>query len=424
MDGARILHRIRHLGVISEDAPRLTRTYLTDTHRQANELVATWMREAGMAVRTDAVGNIIGRYEGRTPGLPALMIGSHLDTVRDAGKYDGMLGVVVGIECVAALHAEHERKGFAVEVVGFANEEGARFGATLTGSRAVAGTLDAAQLESRDAHGVTMAEAMRDFGLDPAKIGEAARRRNELLAYVEVHIEQGPVLEARDLSVGVVTAISGATRLMIELTGVAGHAGTVPMTQRHDALAAAAEAILTVERHCQGTAGLVGTVGRIEALPGAINVIPGVARFTIDIRAEQDADREAAVSRVTDDLIQIAERRRIGVDVKKLHEASSCLCAPPLMAALERAVDVIGGGKHFEALGLKPSFESMRLPSGAGHDAMAIAAITDVAMLFVRCKAGISHNPAESVSPADALTAAQTLRQFIRELRPPRRAAP
>jgi len=273
MDGARILDRIDRLAAISEDAPRLTRTYLTDAHWQANELVAAWMREAGMAVRTDAVGNIIGRYEGRTPGLPALMVGSHLDTVRDAGKYDGMLGVIVGIECVAALHAGGERKDFALEVVGFANEEGARFGATLTGSRAIAGTLDTAQLESRDAAGVTMAEAMLAFGLDPAKIGEAARRRDELLAYVEVHIEQGPVLEAHDLPLGVVTAISGATRLMIELRGLAGHAGTVPMTQRQDALAAAAEAILAVERHCQGTAGLVGTVGRIEALPGAINVI-------------------------------------------------------------------------------------------------------------------------------------------------------
>lgn len=421
MDGARILDRIDRLAAISEDAPRLTRTYLTEPHRQANELVAAWMREAGMAVQIDAVGNIIGRYEGRTRGLPALMIGSHLDTVRDAGKYDGMLGVVVGIECVAALNAAGERKGFALEVVGFANEEGARFGAALTGSRAIAGTLDAAQLASRDADGVTMAEAMRGFGLDPAKIGDAARRRDELLACVEVHIEQGPVLEAHDLPLGVVTAISGATRLMVELTGLAGHAGTVPMRQRQDALAAAAEAILAVERQCQGTAGLVGTVGRIEALPGAINVIPGVARFTIDIRAEQDADRTAAVDRVLDELAHIGKRRRTSVDVKRLHEAPSCRCAPSLMAALERAIDVLGG--KIDVLGLKASIESMRLPSGAGHDAMAIAAIADVAMLFVRCKAGISHNPAESIRALDALIAAQTLRQFICDFRPPGAAA-
>jgi allantoate deiminase len=410
MDGARILDRIDRLAAISEDAPRLTRTYLTDAHRQANELVADWMREAGMAVRTDAVGNIIGRYEGRTPGLPALMIGSHLDTVRDAGKYDGMLGVIVGIEGVAALHAAGERKDFALEVVGFANEEGARFGATLTGSRAIASTLDAAQLANRDSEGVTMAEAMRGFGLDPAKIGAAARRREELLAYVEVHIEQGPVLEAHDLPLGVVTAISGATRLMVELTGLAGHAGTVPMTQRQDALAAAAEAILAVERHCQGTTGLVGTVGRIEAMPGAINVIPGSARFTIDIRAEQDVDRTAAVGRVLDELAHIAKRRRIGVDVKRLHEAPSCRCESALMAMLERAVEAGG-------------LPSMRLPSGAGHDAMAIAAIADVAMLFVRCKAGISHNPAESITAVDAALAAETLLRFIRDFAPPRRAA-
>lgn len=405
MDGARILDRADRLAAISENAPQLTRTYLTDAHRRANDLVAAWMREAGMAVRTDAVGNVVGRYEGRTPGLPALMIGSHLDTVRDAGKYDGMLGVIIGIECVAALNAAGDRRDFAIEIVGFANEEGARFGATLTGSRAIAGTLDAAQLASRDAEGVTMADAMRGFGLAPAAIDDAARSRDELLAYVEVHIEQGPVLEAHDLPLGVVTAISGATRLMVELTGLAGHAGTVPMTQRQDALAAAAEVILAVERHCQGTAGLVGTVGRIETLPGAINVIPGLARFTIDIRAENDADRAAAVARVLDELAQIAKRRRIGIDVKSLHEAPSCRCAPALMAALERAV---------EAGGLK----STRLPSGAGHDAMAVAAITDVAMLFVRCKAGISHNPAESIIAADAALAADTLLRFIRALAP------
>jgi allantoate deiminase len=409
MDGARILDRIDRLAAITEDAPRLARTYLTDAHREANELVAAWMREAGMAVRTDAVGNVVGRYEGHTADLPALMIGSHLDTVRDAGKYDGMLGVIIGVEAVAALNATSERKDFALEVVGFANEEGTRFGATLTGSRAIAGTLDAAQLTSRDAAGVTMAEAMRRFGLDPAKIGAAARRRDELLAYVEVHIEQGPVLEARGLPLGVVTAISGATRLMVELTGLAGHAGTVPMTQRQDALVAAAEAILAVERYCERTAGLVGTVGRIEAMPGAINVIPGVACFTIDIRAEKDADRVAAVNRVRDALAQIAKRRRIGVDVRGLHEAPSCGCAPALMAGLERAV---------EAGGLK----STRLPSGAGHDAMAAAAITEVAMLFVRCKAGISHNPAEAITAADAALAAETLLRFIRDFAPLRRA--
>jgi allantoate deiminase len=360
-----------------------------------------------MAVRTDAVGNVVGRYEGSTPGLPALMIGSHLDTVRDAGKYDGMLGVVVGVECVAALNTAGERKDFAIEVVGFANEEGARFGATLTGSRAISGTLDAAQLASRDTAGETMADAMRGFGLDPAKVDAAARRRDELLAYIEVHIEQGPVLEAHDLPLGVVTAISGATRLMVELIGLAGHAGTVPMTQRQDALAAAAEAVLAVERHCQDTAGLVGTVGRIEAMPGAINVIPGQARFTIDIRAEKDADRTAAVDRVINAITQIAKRRRIGVNVKKLHEAPSCRCAPPLMAALERAVEAGG-------------LPSMRLPSGAGHDAMAIAALTDVAMLFVRCKGGISHNPAESITAADAALASETLLRFIRDFAPPR----
>src|SRR5690349_3637612 len=268
--GARILERCDALARCSENPDGLTRVYLSAEQRDAGALVLRWMQEAGMSARLDAAGNVVGRYEGARPGLPCLMLGSHLDTVRDAGKYDGMLGVVGAIECVAALSARAARLPFALEVVGFADEEGVRFNVTLLGSHAVAGTFDPAHLDRTDAAGKTMREALADFGLDAAGITAAARRRDEVLAYVELHIEQGPVLEAEGLPVGVVTAINGGNRLAIELSGMAGHAGTVPMSLRRDALAAAAECVLAVERIAASESQLVGTVGKIEASPGAI----------------------------------------------------------------------------------------------------------------------------------------------------------
>ena len=229
-----------------------------------------------MAAHLDAIGNVCGRYEGERPGLPCLMLGSHYDTVRDAGKWDGPLGLITAICCVADLHRRGKRLPFAVEVTGFADEEGVRFASTLLGSRAVAGTFDESVLGSRDSAGLSMREALTKFGLDPDRIGAAARARSELLAYVELHIEQGPVLEGLHLPVGVVTAIAGATRLAASLTGMAGHAGTVPMLLRRDALAGAAECIVEIEEFCRTDQdGLVGTVGYIDARPGATNVIPG-----------------------------------------------------------------------------------------------------------------------------------------------------
>ena len=226
------------------------------------------MREAGMSARLDAIGNVVGRYEGRTPGAPCLMLGSHLDTVRNAGKYDGMLGVVAAIDCVHTLNARGTRLPFAIEVVGFADEEGVRFGSTLLGSRAVAGTFDPKLLDNRDKDGTSMREALTAFGLDPERTGDAARRRADILAYAELHIEQGPVLEAEGLPVGVVTAINGANRFTVEIEGMAGHAGTVPMTLRRDALAAAAECVLAIESRCGREPELVGTVGKLEAGAG------------------------------------------------------------------------------------------------------------------------------------------------------------
>ena len=401
--GDAILSRTDALAACSESPDRLARAYLTPAHRQANDLVLGWMRQAGMAARQDAAGNVVGRYEGKTPGLPALAIGSHLDTVRNAGRYDGMLGVVTAIACVEALAGE--RFDFAIEVIGFANEEGARFGSALTGSRAVAGTLNLSSLDSRDRQDITMANAMREFGLDPSRIAEAKRPADEIAAYVEVHIEQGPVLEDAGLALGAVTAIAGATRVQADLRGMAGHAGTTPMTLRRDALAGAAEAVLLVEKRCGETPGLVGTVGRIEAAPGAVNVIPGHVGFTMDIRAEHDADRQSAVSDVLFELRELAERRGLDLEVKTLHENPSTPCGERLIALFEDAIAAQGA-------------TAKRLPSGAGHDAMAMAAIAEIGMLFVRCKGGISHNPAESITAADSALAANALLSFIRSFRP------
>src|SRR5579862_5604453 len=270
--GDEIVGRINRLAEISETPDNLTRIFLTPEHRTAADLIMTWMREAGMSAKLDAIGNVCGRYEGERPGLPCLMLGSHYDTVRDAGRWDGPLGVITAISCVADLNKRGRRFPFAIEVTGFADEEGVRFASTLLGSRAVAGTFNERVLASKDSAEISMREAMVQFGLDPDHIGAAARVRGELLAYVELHIEQGPVLEAKNLPVGVVSAIAGATRLAARLTGMAGHAGTVPMALRRDALAGTAELITKIEQSCRsGGDGLVGTVGTIHVAPGATN---------------------------------------------------------------------------------------------------------------------------------------------------------
>ena len=398
--GQEICARIDRLAALSAELGRLTRVFLSPEQKEAGVLVGAWMRDAGMTAHTDAIGNLVGRYEGDRPGLPALMIGSHLDTVRDAGRYDGILGVVTAIACVERLHRAGARMPFAIEVVGFADEEGTRFGAPYLGSRAVAGTFDPALLELRDASGMTMRQAMVHYGLDPAMISRAARAREELLAYVELHIEQGPVLERAGLAVGCVTGISGATRLSVRFSGHAGHAGTVPMTDRRDALAGAAEAVLAVERLCSGTPGLVGTVGMIEAAPGAINVIPGETRFSVDVRSPDDRVREVTLGQFAAEARAVAERRGLTVALDRLSDSKAAPCAPWLVARIRDAIASEG-------------IEVLELPSGAGHDAAAICAIADIGMIFVRCERGISHHPAESITIADAEIGARVLLAFI-----------
>jgi allantoate deiminase len=403
--GEEIVDRINELAAISETGEHLARLFLTKEHRTAAELILGWMRSAGMNAHLDAIGNVCGRYEGERPGLPCLMLGSHYDTVRDAGKWDGPLGVITAIACVADLNRRGKRLPFAIEVTGFADEEGVRYASTLLGSRAIAGTFDESVLSGRDEAGISMREALVAFGLDPDHIGAAARARRELLAYIELHIEQGPVLEKEGLPVGVVTAIAGATRLAARLTGMAGHAGTVPMALRCDALTGAAEAICAVEEFCRtDKGGLVGTVGYIHATPGATNVIPGQVSFTMDIRAPTDMQRRRAVSDIVRRIEAIAKRRNLALQVDVTHENRTVPCAPWLKAQVAEAISAEG-------------FRVFELPSGAGHDGMAMIDIADVGMIFVRCRGGISHHPDEHVELADADAGARVLLRLVENFR-------
>jgi allantoate deiminase len=404
--GDEIVGRINRLAAISETPEHLARVFLTREHRAAADLILSWMVEAGMHAHLDAIGNVCGRYEGDRPGLPCLMLGSHYDTVRDAGKWDGPLGLITAISCVADLRKRGRRLPFAIEVTGFADEEGVRFASTLLGSRAVAGTFVESALGVKDAAGISMRDALVQFGLDPDHIGAAARARSELLAYVELHIEQGPVLEGLNLPVGVVTAIAGATRLAASLTGMAGHAGTVPMLLRRDALAGAAECIVAIEEFCRtDEGGLVGTVGYIHAMPGATNVIPGQVSFTIDIRAPSDAHRKLAVTDIVREIEAIAKRRKLVLQLDVTHENRTVPCAPWLRSQVAEAIAAEG-------------FRVFELPSGAGHDGMAMNDIADVGMLFVRCRGGISHHPDEHVEVADADAGARVLLRLIENFRP------
>jgi allantoate deiminase len=396
----RIAARIDALAAISESPDGITRLVFTPEHRRGAELILSWMAEAGMVARMDAIGNVIGRYEGATRGLPCLMVGSHFDTVRNAGRWDDPLGIITGIECVADLARRGVRLPFAVEVVGFSDEEGVRFSSTLLGSRALAGTFEESVLDVVDGEGVTVREAMERFGLPPGALSEAGRRHEDLLAYVELHIEQGPVLEVENLALGVVTAISVANRFRIVLEGRAGHAGTVPMSLRRDALAGAAECIVAIESDCSMHTGIVATVGQVTAEPGVTNVIPGRARFTLDLRAADDADRVAAVARVTDRMNEIATRRGLSLRIDLTHDSVTTFCAPWLRTQLAAAIEAEG-------------MRVVELASGAGHDGMAIAAIVDIAMLFVRCRGGMSHHPDERVTVEDVAVGAGVLLRFI-----------
>lgn len=397
------MQRIEALAAISEDSGRLTRVFASPAMRRANELVGSWMSEVGMSVRTDAVGNLIGHYPAATPDGKTLLLGSHLDTVRDAGKFDGPLGVLVALASVQQLQAARKRLSFAIEVVGFADEEGVRYQSTYLGSRALAGTFNPDDLKRKDAAGIVMADAIRDFGGNPDGLATAKVDLARLLGYAEVHIEQGPVLEQKNLAVGVVTAIAGQTRVRITFVGEAGHAGTVPMKLRKDAMCAAAEFVLAVEALAQQRGGLVATVGEISVSPGATNVIPGEAKLSLDVRHPDDAVREQAVVDFETRAAEIAAERGLSLQWENSHQNRAVICQRRFTTFMESAVK-----RHQR--------EAPLLASGAGHDAAALAAVCPVTMLFVRCKGGISHNPAESATTADVAVAIAVLNDFLAQL--------
>lgn len=391
----RVMQRADALAALSETANGLTRVYLSPEHLRANRLVAGWMEQAGMTSWQDAVGNICGRYEGKSEGAPAVLLGSHLDTVRNAGRYDGMLGVLCALEAVAYLFDNGIQLAQAVEIVGFGDEEGTRFGVTLLGSRGITGGWPEGWLSREDAQGVSVAQALVNAGLDPSRIGNAARRPEAFSAYLELHIEQGPVLERHDLALGVVTAINGARRLNCRFSGEAGHAGTVPMSIRKDALAGAAEWMAFIEK-TTGEQGPepVATIGSLQCLPGAVNVIPAEVHLTLDIRSPQDAGLELLLGQLLNEGEKIAARRGLIFSAETYYSIAATPCDAGLQATLAAAVSAVQG-------------QSLLLPSGAGHDAIAIAERWPVGMLFVRCDRGISHHPAESVNRADVALAIQ-----------------
>ncbi|WP_181706897.1 allantoate amidohydrolase [Chthonobacter rhizosphaerae] len=400
--GRRAQAMLDALAAISDEEGRITRLYLSPAHRRAADLVARWMREAGMAVSEDALGTVRGSTPPGAPGPSSnrrYLVGSHIDTVVDAGRYDGMLGVVAGILALQEIAARGIRLPFGVDVLAFGDEEGVRFPTTLASSSAVAGVFDTADLDgARDAAGVSLREALVAFGGDPDGVASAAYPRDEVLGYLEVHIEQGPVLEIEDRPLGVVTSIAGQSRFLVTVTGDAGHAGTVPMGHRRDALAAGAEMILAVEEIARAGREhqMVATVGRLSLEPGAVNVIPSRVSFTVDLRAATDPPRAAAEAAVRHRFRAIAEARSVAFLMDRYHDTPTTPCAGRIQDAFARAMGDLG-------------LPARRLTSGAGHDGHAMHALCDIGMLFVRCRAGISHNPNEYADAGDMGLAVEAL---------------
>lgn len=390
------------LAAISSNPDNISRFYLTPEHKRCNEQVAQWMQDAGMETWVDAAGNLCGRYEAQDPCAKTLLLASHLDTIPNAGAYDGILGVLVAIAAVKILNDSNTRLPFAIDVIGFGDEEGTRFGSTLLGSRAVAGTWNPDWWQLNDRNGVSLQQAFIDFGLSPDEIKNAARAPDDILAYLEVHIEQGPVLEDENLALGIVTSIAGARRFSIDISGYAGHAGTVPMNMRKDALVGAALGIVKIEtiaKECN----VVATVGKISCGPGAVNVIPGHASFTIDIRSGDDQLRDQALAKIQHELDMICVARGLSARWQEIHNAPAVVCADwiqELQTSVLCDMDVT----------------PYKLMSGAGHDAMALADSCAVAMYFVRCKGGVSHHPDESVTEADVALAIEALSRTLEKL--------
>ncbi len=403
--GARAFATLAGINRFSDEPGKLTRLYLSPSHRQAAEYVKGAMEVAGLTAFIDAAGSVQGRREGATPGLPAVLIGSHIDTVRDGGRFDGNLGVVAGILAAQAIRDAGITLPFALEVVAFGDEETVRFPTSLSTSSALIGHYDPAWLESRDADGVVLRDALVAFGGDPAGIAALARKPGSVKAYLEVHIEQGPVLEVENEAVGIVTAINAQSRAAVRVTGEAGHAGTVPMKLRKDALTAAAEMALALEEIAGSHDQAVGTVGVFRPDPGATNVVPGAVDFTIDYRAPVGATVAAMERQIQQRFGEIAARRGVGLTITPYSREDATPMAADLQEALATGIARTGS-----------NLSARRLPSGAGHDAMAMARLCPSAMLFVRCEKGISHSPLENMTELDAGIAIRVLIETVLEL--------
>jgi allantoate deiminase len=394
---------LEQLAQYSDEPSRLTRLYLSKAHRRAAEATLSFMREAGLDSHIDPLGSVVGRVDGANPDAPALLVGSHVDTVVDAGRYDGTLGVVLGIVAVEALRQQGITPSCPIEIVAFGDEENARFPTNLSTSSAFSGRYDPKWLGGTDQDGIVLRDALTAFGGDPTRIETIARDAARYRGYLEVHIEQGPQLEAAGHAVGIVSAINGISRARVAVIGEAGHAGTVPMSMRHDALAAAAEMIVAIERTGAIRLDTVATVGAAQVHPGAINVIPARVDFTIDARAPDDVVRHAMVQDITTECEAIAQKRGVEFKLEPFMDSPATPMDLGLIAVFEDALASLG-------------LPSMRVASGAGHDAVAMAGLCPSAMLFVRCKGGVSHNPAESITLEDADTAARVLVQSIKKL--------
>lgn len=396
----RLVRMLDELGRVTDEPGRLTRTFLSPAMERANLLVGDWMREAGLTVREDDTGNLIGRLESPTPGAKTLLFGSHLDTVRNAGRFDGALGVLLPIVALAALRQRGESLPFHVEVIGFSEEEAVRFAGAYIGSKAYTGRLRVADLKLRDSRNHTLREVIESHAGRHYALPKAAHRPRELLGYVEVHIEQGPVLEAKKLAVGVVSAIASQTRGRLTFRGKAGHAGTTPMNLRRDALAGASEFVLFAESYARARPGLVATVGTIHVPGGAANVIPGEVTVSLDVRHPNDAACRAALAGLVRHAQRLARRRRLVCEWQPTMQHAATPCSPALTARLARSIRTVQG-------------RSLSLVSGAGHDAVIVAALTPVALLFVRCRDGLSHHPDEYASPKDLAVALRVVDDFL-----------
>jgi hydantoinase/carbamoylase family amidase len=402
--GQRILALADHLASWSETADALTCTYLSTAHLAVAEELAKLMKKAGLTVAIDTVENVVGRYRSPDPAAKTVIVGSHFDTVRNAGKYDGRLGILTALVVAEHLASNGITLPFNLELIAFSEEEGVRFPASYIGSRAVVGRFEDAMLAARDAKGITLAQALLEAGKDPKTIAALARDPSALAGYLEVHIEQGPVLLQANLPVGIVTGIAGGSRYLVAVDGEAGHAGTVPMALRHDAIAAAAEITLFVESRCNRP-GLVGTVGRFTVPAGATNIIAGHCEISLDIRSGDDATRLAAVVDILAEIQRIAKRRGVKATTTQALDAPAVPCSPWLQEALAAAIARAG-------------LTVRQLPSGAGHDAVMFSGVTDIGMLFVRCgNGGVSHSPREAVSAEDADTTARILLDVLLNLR-------